>query len=160
MATKRETMGEVSQKLAGFTPVPVVLLDGRTVSVGKMSWLQFDAMLAAVGGILATLAMQQMDATGDLYESIVSKLASVPAVLVELVALTTGLSQDEVKQFTYYEDVLALANAAITVNFIDTRHLRDFFVRVRQGFLSESSEDSASAAGSKENRSSEPSTKS
>lgn len=94
----------------------------RQVIVSRLSWLKFEAVWADLTGLLALLAGTAEDA-GE--EELLASLASAPQVVLKLAELTSGISERELADWAF-DDVLAVAAAAITLNFIDSAGVRDF----------------------------------
>jgi hypothetical protein len=95
---------------------------GRTVTVARLSWLKFEAVWADLSGLLAVLAGTPEEAGED---ELLAGLAAAPQVVLKLVELSSGVGEQELADWPY-DDVLAVAAAAIRLNFIDSAGVRDF----------------------------------
>jgi len=95
---------------------------GKLVTVSRMSWLKFEAVWADLSGLLAILAGAAEDA-GE--EEMLASLAAAPQVVLKLAALSSGTSEQELADWPF-DDVLAVAAAALKLNFIDSAGVRDF----------------------------------
>jgi hypothetical protein len=104
--------------------IEVELSGGRRVTVSRLSWLKFEAAWAELAGLLTALAGAGEDAGED---ELLSSLGSAPAAVLRLVALCTGEGEAQLAEWAF-DDVLAVAAAALQLNFIDSSGVRDFSV--------------------------------
>lgn len=102
--------------------VEVELSTGRRATVTRLSWLKFETMWAELSGLLAVLAGTAENAGED---ELLASLESAPAVVLKLVVLSSGASETQLADWPF-DDVLAVAAAALRLNFIDSVGLRDF----------------------------------
>ena len=102
--------------------VEVPLSNGARVSVSRLSWLKFEAVWADLANLLAALAGTSNEAND---EELIASLSSAPQVVLKLALLTSGKSEQELAQW-HFDDVLAVAAAALRLNFIDSAGVRDF----------------------------------
>lgn len=116
-------VADVSAAVANLpTSVDVELSGGRRVTVTRLSWLKFEAVWAELAGLLAALAGTAADAGDD---ELLASLHNAPAVILKLVAACTELSEQVLADWQF-DDVLAVAAAAMRLNFIDSAGVRDF----------------------------------
>jgi hypothetical protein len=87
--------------------VEVQLSGDRRVTVCRLSWLKFETVWAEMSGLLAALAGAAADAGDD---DLLASLHGAPAVVLKLVALTTGQSEQLLADWPF-DDVLAAAAA-------------------------------------------------
>ena len=95
----------------------------KTVVVKRLSWIQFEALWGELASLFAALlgSGEELD-----LEQLATELASAPAFVLKLTALSTSTAETELAAWNF-DDVLAVAAAAIELNFNQPKGLRDFF---------------------------------
>ena len=119
-----DNIAGVSAAVAAMpTEQRVLLSDGREVTVGRLSWLQFEALWQELAPLLAALI-----AAGETPDpsALTAQLAQAPPVVVSLCLLTAPLSEPELVALPY-GDVLSVAAAALRLNFAEGAGVRSFF---------------------------------
>jgi len=127
MTTQTNRLDNIVSVSAAVAAMPseerVTLSDGREVTVGRLSWLKFEALWQELAPLLAALI-----AAGETPEpaALAAQLAQAPPVVVSLCLLTAPLSEAELAALPY-GDVLSLAAAALRLNFAEGMGVRSFF---------------------------------
>lgn len=104
----------------------VLLSDGQSVTLQRLSWLHFETLWQELAGMLAPL----LDG-GAAAEEITQALLGAPACLLRLCSLSSGISETELAARPA-DDVLALSAAAVELNFVQGAGLRSFFAVAAQ----------------------------
>lgn len=102
--------------------VQVHVSHGGQVTVRRLSWLKFEAVWADLAGLLAALS-GTADEAGE--EELMTSLSSAPQVILKLVMLCCSENEQQLARWPF-DDVLAVAGAALRLNFIDSAGVRDF----------------------------------
>lgn len=120
----------------------VMLSGGRSVTITRLSWLQFEAVWQRIASIAAAVLSAEATPAGltsaaapDSGESAAERLgqalAAAPACVLSLVVLCSGISEPEAAALPA-DDVLALGAAALELNFNQGAGLRSFFAAAAQ----------------------------
>jgi hypothetical protein len=132
MSTSPSTITNITAASAATAALPahmdVELPGGTVVRVARLSWLKFEAVWSELAGLLAGLALAP-EASEP--QQLAQALSGAPAFVLSLCALCTPLGEAELAALPY-DHVLALAAAALKLNFIGSAGVRGFFTAVGQ----------------------------
>jgi hypothetical protein len=124
MGREPQNFGEASAAAANLPAErELTLPSGKPVVVKRLSWLQFETLWVDLAGLLAALAAAG-DAPSD--EELLGRLAGAPACALKLASLAGGFGEAELARWDF-DSVLALAAAALQLNFVDGAGVRSFF---------------------------------
>jgi len=122
-----EQINDIAAASAAVARLPetraVELSDGRRVNVHRLSWLDFEAVWTDWAGLLSALLAAGDDADE---QELLGRLAGAPQAVLRLAAQCTRMTDAELARWPL-ADVLAVAAAALRLNFIDSAGVRDFF---------------------------------
>jgi hypothetical protein len=104
--------------------IEVELSGGRRRTVRRLNWLQFSALWPAVAALISELTAgggdnTEASGTGE-------RLSGIPAFLSRLAVLAGDIDERELDGFDL-DDVLAVAAAALELNFVSGAGVRRFF---------------------------------
>ena len=126
MSNESKKVGDIDEASSSITellPIDVKLTNGNTYTVKRMSWIKFQAMWAAITGMVAALLGDGSDIEGTL----LSEIAKAPDVMIKLITLSCPLTEADIEGLDDFADVFKLGRAALKVNFVDTKEMFDFF---------------------------------
>jgi len=114
--------------------VSVELAGGRSVTVRRLSWIQFELLWSELAALLSQLAnldpsSAALQPTGGALlaaDDLAARLSGAPAFVLKLASLSAGQPEAELSGWGF-SDVLAVAAAALRLNFVDSAGVRDFF---------------------------------
>jgi hypothetical protein len=122
--TAPENIAEASMQAASLAASrELTLPNGKSAFVKRLSWLQFESLWTDLAGLLAALAAAG-EAPAD--EEVMAQLSSAPACALRLASLSGGQAETELARWDF-ESVLALAAAALELNFVESAGVRSFF---------------------------------
>jgi hypothetical protein len=101
----------------------VMLPNGTTALVKRLSWLQFESLWSELAGVLAALAAADEDGAAN---ELAQQLSGAPACALRLASLAGGYAEAELARWDF-ASVLALAGAALELNFTESAGVRSFF---------------------------------
>ena len=126
MATNQlDTIADVSSAIHALPSGAAVRTGSGEFALKRLSWLAFEALS---GELLETLG-PLLTAAEPTPDTIAAQLAGAPGLVLKLVSLSSGLSEDKLSRMDC-DDVLALASAAIRLNFTEGAGLRAFFTEL------------------------------
>lgn len=120
-----ETVTDVSSAVHGLPASAIVKTGAGEFTLKRLSWLAFEALSAELLTALGPLLVSAEPAP----DTIAAQLAGAPGLVLKLVSLASGLEEDELSRMDC-DDVLALATAAIRLNFTAGAGLRAFFTEL------------------------------
>lgn len=114
--------------------VEVELAGGRSVTVRRLSWIQFELLWGELATLLSQLAnldpssaiLQPTGGALPAADDLAARLSGAPAFVLRLASLSAGQPEAELSGWGF-DDVLAVAAAALRLSFIESAGVRDFF---------------------------------
>lgn len=125
MSSKKKvaTITEASEEISSPLPGVVVLSNKQEYTITRMRWTAFEEIWGELSSVLSAFLGENAKDEGG----IIGQIAKAPGLVVKLIALSSVLTESDVKEMEDYADVLKLGRMALKVNFKDVTELMDFF---------------------------------
>ena len=106
----------------------VQLPGGRSVTIHRLSWIEFEALWTELSALVAALLALDENAA---LEGIGDQLNMAPSFVLKLASISARCSEKELSAW-YFDDVLTVAGAALQLSFAEGAGVRSFFTALSE----------------------------